>query len=1008
MNNSLDARFLSLLAEVTLKSLLLFGIAFAAARGLRHASAFARQSVWKAVMLSLLALPTLCMVLPAWRVPLPVAPILAPLPPPALAEILPPVPAIEPVAPTAPMPSESIAPVVAPEIMEETTPAPAMAEIPPPPSEAVPPLTYPVALSLYVCGVGVVLLRLLAAFVRLGLLARYSQHCTLPQVQYAAEQAARRFGLSRSVSIRIAAPHSQERIPMTWGYFRPCVLLPAESQDWDAAHLDAVLLHEFAHIARADWLMQQIAVLTCALYWFHPLVWKAARLLKLESERVCDASVVAAGIAPTEYASVLLATARAHKQRAFGYEGTISMANTTHLAIRIQSLLDRSTSRRKPSRRIVFSLSMVSLAGLLALAALRPADAAEPPAQTSQTSMIGIVAPADQPDFLPPIEPAQIAPPTEAKPVVPPSHAFKQDTDPKAAAIMKQVEAKLKSVRSLIADVQMTLTNERPNQSMSLGNGKMQQRGTIRLMKPNLYRLRYNEAQDNFVASDGSNEWIAQTESVSQQYAAGNGANHLPFPLNNFLDPCVDYAPYVGGLGSTKTVYRGQKTEQGKVFDVVEVQRGKPGPKYLYRLYIGKDKLIHRASLVWMQGQHYQQEVELSNIRVNPALSAAEFAFTPEETARYSAPRKPAPQLISAPPVVKINTMPQQDTPFGIQVSGGIRGRVTIKTTPQGEIAWGEVSDGLQMGLRNLAEKSAYTQDDYLGVMLVVRNVGKTARRLKVVFPSSISLNSIMRKYYSTGTEGELTWRGRDGGISRAEIVLKPNEIVSLKANIEKIPFDRWTSIDKPLTGDYTTRWDAPIEYRDADKPNSQRLKMPLPGVLQVKLFEDVGITPLADGSKVLYGKEIHGVQMGVSLPIQTNAPKITQGSVTFQPMGSWSGNHFLIASGQTFQTKVYLRNTTDKAVTVSTYITPSAENPPTEGQSGLTEITLQPLEDKFLYAPEIEFREGQREFRLTNADDAKTLSMIMTKNKNEYTLSCCSPFGLITAGSQPQSHRDG
>jgi len=89
---------------------------------------------------------------------------------------------------------------------------------------------------------------------------------------------------------------------------RPTILLPknfVEGLTDDS--LTHVLAHELAHLHQRDLLLNLLRFVTCALWWFHPLVWSVARRQLETREECCDALVLRLTQAqPSHYARSLL------------------------------------------------------------------------------------------------------------------------------------------------------------------------------------------------------------------------------------------------------------------------------------------------------------------------------------------------------------------------------------------------------------------------------------------------------------------------------------------------------------------------------------------------------------------------------------------------------------------------------------------------------------------------------------------------------------------------------
>ncbi|MEM8524048.1 MAG: M56 family metallopeptidase [Bacteroidota bacterium] len=116
-------------------------------------------------------------------------------------------------------------------------------------------------------------------------------------------------GLSLNRNIRFLS-NASIQTPMTFGLFKPKILLPKDAQNWPAEQLKIVLLHELAHIKRQDYLLHLIGLLTLSLFWFHPLVWLLQKWQQSEREKACDEYVLKQGISKTNYAESLVQVAR--------------------------------------------------------------------------------------------------------------------------------------------------------------------------------------------------------------------------------------------------------------------------------------------------------------------------------------------------------------------------------------------------------------------------------------------------------------------------------------------------------------------------------------------------------------------------------------------------------------------------------------------------------------------------------------------------------------------------
>jgi len=322
------------LLEVTLKGTVILTLALLASQLWRHASASNRHLVLGLAIAGTLLLPLLGLVAPTWDV--------APLP--ALdAEWQ-----IQQFAFPAPLAADAFKPAVA------TTNKLA----PPPAPRAVPWTTW--LFWFWVGGATIVCLRLLIA---LGMVYRILRHATPAgdeSLTATVQCCRRRVGLQQSISVSLS---HRAALPFTWGWFRPRIVLPADSAWWPESKLEIVLLHEMAHIKRWDTFSTGLAQLAAIVYWFNPLLWLVRRQLLVERECASDDCVLGTGIKASEYAGCLVEMARVLRGRRWLPELQVAMARKTKLEERITMIVNEHRPRSSFTRRrsLLWGLALAGL-----------------------------------------------------------------------------------------------------------------------------------------------------------------------------------------------------------------------------------------------------------------------------------------------------------------------------------------------------------------------------------------------------------------------------------------------------------------------------------------------------------------------------------------------------------------------------------------------------------------------------------------------------------------------
>ncbi|MGI9470635.1 MAG: M56 family metallopeptidase, partial [Rubripirellula sp.] len=134
---------------------------------------------------------------------------------------------------------------------------------------------------------------------------RRMPHVPSPNIHAIATELATRLGIGRTIRVQVV---DGDIGPAVVGLFRPTILLPwCIAKEQNAEQLRPLIAHELIHVRRGDLVWAMIQTISTCVWWFHPLVWKAAGKLTQEAEKSCDQeTIVGLGCDPASYARGLL------------------------------------------------------------------------------------------------------------------------------------------------------------------------------------------------------------------------------------------------------------------------------------------------------------------------------------------------------------------------------------------------------------------------------------------------------------------------------------------------------------------------------------------------------------------------------------------------------------------------------------------------------------------------------------------------------------------------------
>lgn len=174
------------------------------------------------------------------------------------------------------------------------------------------------------------------------------------------DKIAKRFQIKRKINIYISHKISS---PLTIGFWKPLILIPIASiNQLTTQQLEAIILHELAHIKRNDFIINVIISCIETILFFNPFAYWLGKKIRIEREHACDDWVLQFQYNPIIYAEALLNIAKnLHSVPAFA----LHAVDNNELLGRIRRMIAQQEAKHQQPKFIWgFALMAIMLSSL--------------------------------------------------------------------------------------------------------------------------------------------------------------------------------------------------------------------------------------------------------------------------------------------------------------------------------------------------------------------------------------------------------------------------------------------------------------------------------------------------------------------------------------------------------------------------------------------------------------------------------------------------------------------